>query len=52
MSVNCIHSMVEYDTALLCVSAANILMKWYPGKQTKEAMKFSGLKQVGIEYDT
>ena len=44
--------MGEYDTDLLCVAAANIQMQWYPGKQTKKAMKFAGLKKVDIEYDT
>ena len=52
MSVNCIHSMGEYDTALLCVTAANILMHSDPGTQTKEAMNCAGFKQVDTKYDT
>ena len=52
MSVNCSHSMGEYDTDLLCVAAANILMHLDPGIQTKEVIKCAGFKQVDIEYDT
>ena len=44
--------MGEYDPALLCVAAANILMHSAPGTQTKEAMKCAGFKQVDVEYDT
>ena len=44
--------MGEYDPALLCVAAANILMHSAPGTQTKEAMKCAGFKKVDIKYDT
>ena len=43
--------MGEYDHALPCVAAANILMHSAPGTQTKEAMKCAGFNQVDIEYD-
>ena len=52
MGVNRSHSMGEYDPALLCFAAANIMLHLAPGTQTKEAMKCSGFKQVDIEYDT
>ena len=52
MSVNCSHSMGEYDPALLYVAAANILMQSAPGTKTKEDMKCAGFKQFEIEYDT
>ena len=44
--------MGEYDPALLCVYAANILMHSAPGTQTKEIMKCAGFNQVDINYDT
>ena len=44
--------MGEYDHALPCVAAANIMMHSFPGTQTKEAMKCAGIKQVDIKYDT
>ena len=52
MSVNSSHSIGEYDPALLCVAAANILMHSAPGTQTKEAMKRAGFKPVDIKYYT
>ena len=52
MSVDRSHSIGEYDTAILYVAAANILMHLDPGIQTKEVIKFAGFKQVDIEYDT
>ena len=52
MSVNRKHSMGEYDTALICVAAVNMLMHSAPGTQTKEAMKCARFKQVDIKYDT
>ena len=52
MSVNRSHPMGEYDPALLCVAAANILMQFAPGTQAKEEMKCEGFKQVDIKYDT
>ena len=51
MSVNRSHSMGEYDPALLCVVASNILMHSAPGTQTNEAMKCAVFKQFDIEYD-
>ena len=48
MGVNRSHSMSEYDYALLCVAAANILMHSAPGAQTKGAMKCAEFKQVEI----
>ena len=44
--------MGEYDPALICVTAANILMHSAPGKQINETMKRAGFKQVDIKYDT
>ena len=44
--------MAEYDTDLLCVAAANILMHLASETQTKEAMKCEWFKQVDIKYDT
>ena len=44
--------MVDYDPALLCVAADNILMHLAPGTQTKEAINCEGFKQVDIKYDT
>ena len=43
--------MGEYDPALLCFAAANILMHLSPGTQTNKAIKCAGFKQVDIEYE-
>ena len=51
MIVNRSHSMGEYDPALLCFAAANILMHLSPGTQTNKAIKCAGFKQVDIEYE-